>query len=285
MVAGLNGYPGLMSPSTAKFIIEHNGQLQITDEGKNKACEIADKQVERLKKKYVIIDDDNAKENIKKKLFEKWKVQYKQVKRVEEIQNGFFRRISHIARIPIFLLAGTLQLVKTSFKAIFLAIPTELYDLAKKNNNTGNVTGFCGVKKDLALIVAFAIETFGRLNPKKGVSFAYTCETITDMMIWEKKVGGRKASFSSMVSKMRSLLNNQVPSLQKQNNGQSLEEEVRQDIEPQTRLSFAEEARQTENKNLIKETKLLGDLLCSELLGELCSAKVQHTNTSHDSTI
>lgn len=127
----------------------------------------------------------NSAPELSKKLVEKWEVQVKQANLEQEMQADYCRRISHIARVPFYLLGGAFLVAKTLLKAI-VCIPVEIYNRAKGKVRDSTI-GFYGVKEDLVMIGALAIKILGScVKPKKGVSFQATCKLIFDVVIWEK---------------------------------------------------------------------------------------------------
>lgn len=103
----------------------------------------------------------------------------------KELDDGTRRRISHVARIPIFALGAAFQLTKTLFKAIFLSVPIEIIDHVAQTNY-GAVAGFSGVKEDLLTTVGLATKVLGCFNPKKGKTFFRSCKSIYNVLTWEK---------------------------------------------------------------------------------------------------
>ena len=105
----------------------------------------------------------------------------------KEFDEEFMRRISHVARIPIFALGAAFQLTKTLFKAIFLSVPVEIIDYVA-HTNYGTVAGFSGVKTDLQATVGLATKILGCFHPKKGESLFKSCKIIYNVTTWEKDI-------------------------------------------------------------------------------------------------
>jgi len=133
------------------------------------------------------------------------KKQYVQKEVEAEIDADILRRISHIARIPLFVLGTAFQLAKTLFKAIVISVPAEIYAAVTKNANVRRLAGFTGVRGDLAMTIGLAIKTLGCFNPKKSVSFKDSCEGICSLIAWENKTkntAGDLPSFIQIVSRI-----------------------------------------------------------------------------------
>ncbi len=114
-------------------------------------------------------------------LLNDWERDYQQ----KEMNKTTIRTISHVSRIPLYLLAVAVQVVKIFFKAIFLMIPTEIYDCATRRH-VGNIIGFAGIKMDMAITIGLGIRILDScFAPEKDVSFLQTCEGICKTIIWE----------------------------------------------------------------------------------------------------
>ncbi len=222
MVAGLTRYPTWNLPRG--LVIEGtNGEFEFTIKGKEVADEIiCDLLAKRIieKREMSEVEQDyysSSKEFVEAQLEEKqredlealhkkakpfllnkWKRDYQQEKfdqEMKEIQIETVRRVSHICRVPLFLLAGAAQVVKILFKTIFLAIPTEISDRFT-GRYFGNITGFSGIKKDIAITISIGIKILSFcVAPKKNQSLLKTCEAIYDAITWERNWKRDKQTF------------------------------------------------------------------------------------------
>lgn len=139
--------------------------------------------IEEAKVRQAAVLKRDLKPELRNNLLNVCKKQYEQ----KELDDATLRRVSHIARIPLFILGTAFQLTKTLFKAIVLSVPAEICTLVTKKQNVRSLAGFAGVKADIAATIGLAMKTLRCFNPPKGTSFSQSCNGIFEVITWERK--------------------------------------------------------------------------------------------------